>query len=117
MGLDLLVRDKRGTEVYAEKIASYGGFHEFRVAWAELLGFDLTQMQGFGGWQPWDGKPLRSFFNHSDCEGKISWRAARAILRQARRDALRLPEFAWQFRVLITACEKAVKHRTPIIFC
>ena len=117
MGLDLLVRDKKGKEVYAEKIASYSGFHEFRVTWADLLGLDLTQMQGFGGSEPLDGKLLGSFFNHSDCDGRISSRAAKAILRQARKDASKLPEFEWQFRVLIRACEKAVKHRTPIIFC
>ncbi len=117
MGLGLLVRDRKGNEVYGEKIASYTGFHDFRVAWARLLSFDLNRMQNYGGSEPWDGKPLRSFFNHSDCDGKISWRAARAILRQARKDAPKLPDFDWQFRVLIAACDVAVKHRSPIIFC
>ncbi len=117
MGLDLLVRDKNGTEVYGEKIASYSGFREFRTAWARLLGFKLNQMSGYGGVQSWNGKPLRSFFDHSDCDGKLSCLQARQILKAARRDAPRLREFDWQFRVLIAACKKAVKHRTHIIFC
>ncbi len=117
MGLDLLVRDGNGAEVYGEKIASYSGFHEFRVAWARFLGFELNRMQGFGGTLPWHSQPLRAFFNHSDCDGKLSGLQAREILKAARRDAPKLPEFDWQFRVLIAACKKAVKHRTHIIFC
>ena len=117
MGLDLLVKDRRGQEVYGEKISSYSGFHAFRSAWARLLGFDLNRMEGFQGTEPWNGKPLKSFFHHSDCDGKVSWTQARAILRQAREDAPKLAEFAWEFRVLIAACEAAVKCKTSIIFC
>ena len=117
MGLDLLVKDRQGHEAYGEKIASYSGFHAFRVSWAKLLGFDLSRMEGYEGTEPWDGKPLKSFFDHSDCDGNIPWPHARAILRQAREDAPKLPEFEWEFRVLIAACEAAIKHRTPIIFC
>lgn len=117
MGLDLLVKGRQGQEVYGEKISSYSGFHAFRVAWAKLLGFDLNRMEGFEGTEPWNGKPLKSFFHHSDCDGFISWRHARAILRKACEDAPRLPEFEWELRVLIAACEASVKNRTPIIFC
>jgi len=117
MGLDLLVKDRRGREVYGEKIASYPRFHDFRVAWARLLGINLNRMEGFGGFAPWNGKPLKCFLHHSDCDGRISWLHARAILRQAREDAPKLKQFAWEFRVLIAACKAAVKHRTPIIFC
>ena len=117
MGLALLVRDQKGAEVYAERIASYFGFHEFRIAWARHLGFDLEHMEGFGGSQPWTSEPLQPFFDHADCEDVISWRDAQAILRKAKKDAPKLNEFNRQFRVLIDACEAAVEHRTPIIFC
>ena len=117
MGLALLVRDRNGAEVYAERIASYLSFHEFRLAWARLLGFDLNLMEGFGGSKLWKDEPLQPFFNHSDCEDAISWRDAQAILQQAKKDAPQLPEFNRQFRVLTAACEAAVEHRTPIIFC
>ena len=117
MGLDLLVRDKADTDVFLERIASYSGFHQFRIAWAQHLGFDLNRMQDFGGTEPWHSQPLQAFFNHSDCDGEISWKDARAILKKAREDAPKLPEFAWQFRILILACSHALKHRAPIIFC
>ncbi|OFV90691.1 MAG: hypothetical protein A3H28_11270 [Acidobacteria bacterium RIFCSPLOWO2_02_FULL_61_28] len=117
MGVALLVRDRDRAEVYRETVAGYTEFHEFRVAWADLLGTDLNQMDGYGGRESWEEQPLQSFFDHSDCEGKISWRAARTILRQARKDAPRLQTFNQQFTVLISACEKAIQHRTPIIFC
>ncbi|MBI3896432.1 MAG: hypothetical protein HY313_10935 [Acidobacteria bacterium] len=117
MGLVLLVRDHNRAEIYSERISDYSDFHAFRVAWAALLGIDLDQMDGYGGPESWEGKPLQSFFNLSDCEGKISWRAACTILRQARKDAPRLQTFNQQFAVLISACEKAIQHRTHIIFC
>ena len=117
MGLDILVRDRRGHEVYAERIGSYTNFHDFRIAWAKILGFDLEQMEGFGGFQPWKDEPLEPFFNHSDCDGVISWQDAEAILWQAKKDAPHLPQFARHFHVLIAACEAAIEQQTPIIFC
>ena len=117
MGLDLLVRNGNGADVYAERIGSYYYFHEFRLAWARHLGFDLGRMEGFGGSQPWTTEPLQSFFDHSDCEETIAWQDAKAILKQARKDVPKLPEFHRQFQVLIAACQAAVEHRTPIIFC
>jgi len=48
MGLDLYVV-KGDEKFFAEPMSSYFGFHEFRKEWAELLSFDLDNMQGFGG--------------------------------------------------------------------
>jgi hypothetical protein len=51
MGLDLYVAI--GDEVFlAERMSSYLGFHEFRTSWARVLGFELEDMQGFGGLKP-----------------------------------------------------------------
>jgi len=117
MGLDLSV--EKGDEVFfRERMSSYSGFHEFRVMWAQLLGFELEEMQGFGkGMRPWTNEPLRCFFDHSDCEGKVSWQDAEQILAQVREDAPKLPDFNWAFGVLIRACEAAVAHKLPISFC
>jgi len=118
MGLDLLVHTPDGDGIaYGEKISSYSGFHEFRKAWANLLGFSLEQMDGFGGTTQWDRQPLRCFFDHSDCDGEIAWQDAEHILAQARRDAAKLPEFDHQFQVLMAACEAAAASRMPVVFC
>jgi hypothetical protein len=116
MGLDLRVV-KRDEEFFGERFSSYLGFHEFRTVWARWLGFDLEDMQGFGGLKPWTTEPLQWFFAHSDCEGKISWEDAQQILVQARKDAPKLPGVGWAFSVLIRACETAVARKLPISFC
>jgi hypothetical protein len=116
MGLDLYVV-KGDEEFFAEGISSYMGFHEFRKAWAQLLGFDLDSMRGFGGTQPWMTEPLQCFFDHSDCEGEISWQNAERILAGARKDAPKLPHYDWAFSLLIRACETAVAKKLPISFC
>ena len=117
MGLDLYVYEGN-EEFFFERMSSYLGFHAFRVAWAQLLGFDLEDMQGFGkGMRPWTDEPLQCFFDHSDCEGEISWQDAEQILAQARKDAPKLPGMAWAFSKLIRACEAAVTHKLPISFC
>src|SRR6266481_4584230 len=110
MGLDLYVV-KGDEEFFAERMSSYFGFHEFGKAWARLLGFDLDGMQGFGGTQPWTTEPLQCFFDHSDCEGEVSWQDAQQILKRAQEDAPKLPDFARAFGVLIRACEAAVAHK------
>src|SRR5229473_813047 len=100
MGLDLYVV-KGDDGFFAERMSSYFGFHEFRRAWAQLLGFDLEGMQGFGGTRPWTTEPLQCFFDHSDCDGEISWQDAEQILAEARKDAPRLLNYNWAFSVLI----------------
>ena len=116
MGLDLGVVE--GDEVFfGERMSSYSGFDDFRQAWARLLGFDLDDMQGFAGTRPWTTEPLQCFFDHSDCDGEISWQDAEQILVRAREDAPKLPDFDWAFGVLIRACEAAVTYKLPISFC
>ena len=116
MGLDLYVAI--GDEVlFAERMSGYLGFHEFRTSWARLLGFDLEDMQGFGGLKPWTTEPLQCFFGHSDCEGDISWQDAEQILVEARKDAHKLPDYDWAFSVLTRACETSVAEELPISFC
>ena len=115
MGQDLAVKDRRGTVVYHRWVGSYTAFHEFRIAWARHLGFDLGAMRDPSAEQLWQRQPIEFFFRQ-DCEGTLSWRQAEAILRQARKDAPKLPRFEHQFQVLMEACELAVKHKTPLIF-
>jgi len=102
---------------FGERISGYMSFHNFRETWTQLLGFDLEDMQGFGGTRPWTNEPLQCFLSHSDCEGEISWQDAEQILARAREDAPKLPDLNWAFSVLIRACEAAVAHKLPISFC
>ncbi len=116
MGLWLYVKDKEGRNVYLKRISSWKRFGEFRVGWARHLGFDLNQMLGYDGFESWEGKPLRAFFDHSDMKGELSPSEAAEILKQAQTDAPNLPELAHYFQLLMAACEAAVKEGTPIIF-
>jgi hypothetical protein len=102
---------------FAERMSSYLGFNEFRTSWARLLGFDLDDMQRFGGLKPWTTEPLQCFFDHSDCDGDISRQDAEQILVEARKDALKLPDYDSAFSVLIRACETAVAKKLPISSC
>ena len=116
MGLWLYVKDKEGRNVYLKRISSWERFGEFRVGWARHLGFDLNQMLGYDGFESWEGKPLRAFFDHNDNKGTLSPSEAAEILKQVQTDAPQLPEHALLFRRLVAACEVAVKEGTPIIF-
>lgn len=62
---------------------SYGGFHNFRQRlWKELSkeytlpSSEYISMDGIGGSVPWnlfpDDEPLKTFFDHSDCDGDLS---------------------------------------------
>ncbi|MGG1659520.1 hypothetical protein [Brevibacillus sp. NRS-1366] len=53
---------------------AYSGFHRFRRRLAEMIGFDLESMKGFGGERSWDEieDPIVPFLNHSDCDGILT---------------------------------------------
>ena len=115
MGQDLAVKDRRGTIVHYKWMGSYSTFYAFQVAWARHLGFDLDAMRGSRDIQAWYRLPIESFFAQ-DCDGMIVWEEAEEVLHQARKDAPKLPKYKHEFRVLIEACQQAVKHKTPLIF-
>ncbi len=52
---------------------SYSGFNRFRARLAKEIGFDLYDMDGFGGSTSWSTikDPLKPLLNHSDCDGSI----------------------------------------------
>ena len=54
---------------------SYRSFGQFRRYVAKLLGFDLTEMEGFGGEKKWTRDPVFEhiyfLFSFSDCDGTI----------------------------------------------
>ncbi len=55
---------------------SYRSFGHFRRYVAKLLGFDLTEMEGFGGEKKWNVDPIFDghiyfLFSFSDCDGTI----------------------------------------------
>lgn len=116
MGLDLHVATSDGAEAFASRIGSYHGFHDFRTAWAKLLGFDLDEMDGFNGDLKWTTQPLQCFFRHSDCEGEISHEDAKSIWERALIDAPKLPDWHHKFEVLIMACAASVREQMPIVF-
>lgn len=60
---------------------AYGGFSRFRQTLAEMEGFNLMDMAGFGGWHnpdckqlSWDtvDTPIKPLLNHSDCDGELT---------------------------------------------
>lgn len=51
----------------------YSWFHDKRKQLANHLGFNLMEMEGFGGIKEWSGKDdVEILLTHSDCDGIIS---------------------------------------------
>lgn len=51
----------------------YSSFMDFRKSLASHLGFNLLDMEGFGGSKKWDGKDdVQILLSHSDCDGIIT---------------------------------------------
>ncbi len=113
MGLNLYVK---GYSPEKSKIGSYIGFGIFRKVWAKHLGFDLNEMEGFGGDKKWTNEPIQSFFNHSDCEGEIKVEDCRKILKQALRDKDEFQGYEYEFEILIRFLEEAIKRNKPLEF-
>lgn len=116
MGLDLRVQ---GYKTDNTKIGSYSGFGNFRESWAKHLGFNLKEMDGFGGEKKWTNEPIQAFFNHSDCEGEISVEDCKEILIQAEKDQPLLTDeqSKYSMPILINFCKASIKNNKPLEFC
>jgi hypothetical protein len=60
----------------------YSSFNNFRRWLSKIEGFDLDNMEGFGGeHKPWDEihSDLKPLLDHSDCDGEISWQDCKKI--------------------------------------
>ena len=60
----------------------YSSFNSWREEIAKLFNISLRDMYGFGGniyWETIEYKDIHILLNHSDCDGKISWREAKLI--------------------------------------
>ena len=117
MGLDLRVKGYRSAN---SKIGSYHGFNYFRATWAKHLGFNLAEMEGFGGNKEWKDEPLQEFFNHSDCDGYLTVGDCKKILKQAKKDFPKLKDnqqCSYSFPILIEFCKEAIKRNRRIEFC
>lgn len=115
MGLDLRVKGYRTNNA---RIGSYTGFDDFHETWAKHLGFNLSEMEGFGGTKEWTNEPLQCFFNHSDCDGELSVDECKQILAQAEKDAPLLTDgqSKYSMPILIEFCEASIKKNKPIEF-
>ena len=115
MGLDLHVKGHTSTN---SKIGSYIGFGEFRKAWAKHLGFNLYDMEGYKGTKAWTEEPLQCFFNHSDCDGRLSVDEAREILEQAKKDypMIHDKQSDDSFPILMEFCQASIDEDQPIEF-
>ena len=65
---------------------SYTGFGAFRRALALFEGFDLDDMQGFGGDRDWSTvqTDLAPLLNHSDCDGEMTPAECRQVAPRLR---------------------------------
>ncbi|ACK88851.1 hypothetical protein BCAH820_4398 [Bacillus cereus AH820] len=52
----------------------YSGFNNFRRKLASQVGFNLDEMEGFGGEVDWDTvtDDIKDFLDHSDCDGSLT---------------------------------------------
>lgn len=103
---------------------AYGGFMRFRERLAKAEGFDLKEMQGFGGKGDWDDHPegLKYLLNHSDCDGYLdSWECAEILPRlkeiiETWSTADGYDYDAEQARCLIAGMEHSVEHGCAVRF-
>lgn len=53
---------------------AYSGFHRFRERLANMIGFSLNDMDGFGGSRQWDTihDDIKPLLDHSDCDGVLT---------------------------------------------
>lgn len=99
---------------------SYSSFNEFRRSLAQSAGWQLEEMSGFGGVEPWPDKAedaLVILLNHSDCEGEIAVDDLLPLAKRLReiddgRDAWR----AKAVRQFATGLEMAAKAGEPVEF-
>ena len=117
MGLDVRVREDEENYIISEHLGSYSGFHFWRKAVAKAAGFDLDNMEGFGGKQEsWDGKPFPLILNHSDCDGGYSLEQILEVLREAEAiKKLNVDDYE-QSDKFIRLCKVALEHKKPIEF-
>ncbi len=65
---------------------SYIGFGDFRRALALFEGFELDDMEGFGGDRDWStvDTDLAPLLNHSDCDGELAPEECRRVAPRLR---------------------------------
>lgn len=68
MGLDIAIMQ----ETKSWRVGSYSTFNLFRKRIAEIIGFNLDDMKGFGGTKEWGDQPFKELLNHSDCDGELN---------------------------------------------
>lgn len=113
-----------GDEYQAGASFNYGSFSRFRRELAAHEGFDLGDMQGFGGQQlPWRGirTPLRPLLHHADDTGRIGPRNCARVAARLREVIPEIYPYASDGRrlraeALALAMERAAERGTPLIF-
>jgi hypothetical protein len=65
---------------------SYSGFGMWRSEIARHEGFELKEMDGFGGDRPWDeiSSVLKPLLSHSDCDGVLTAQECAAMYQRLR---------------------------------
>jgi hypothetical protein len=83
----------------------YSAFGEWRRAIAEVLGFELNEMRGFGGTRSWSElppDPLHKLLDHSDCDGSLEHADTLAIAERLEQVAPQLSDvdrpYSWRAR-------------------
>jgi hypothetical protein len=104
---------------------SYRGFHAFRRRLAEAEGFDLDQMEGFGGDRTWNTTagdsvtPLEPLLYHSDCDGYLDSWDCEQVLPRLRAIVASWPTsdyYRQQGELLIVGMEHTVEHGCAVSF-
>ena len=126
MGLDFNHPGADGTRTTCCPQWAYDRFSQFRSRLAEAEGFNLREMQGFGGHQGWDGveSDLKSLLNHSDCAGDLTPAECAQVFPRLRQIVegwdLDDPAFDYDRRnglVLATCMEACARNDTALEFC
>ena len=116
MGLNVHVGEYESKEYVSEHLGAYSGYGVWRYKIAKSKGFDLDEMDGFGGCIPWTNQPLQLILNHSDCDGGYSVKQVPKLLHELDDiKKLNVDDYD-QTDKLIRLCKAALMLNKPIEF-
>ncbi|MDA8205200.1 MAG: hypothetical protein M0Z36_03960 [Thermaerobacter sp.] len=100
---------------------SYTNFHEFRSELAEMVGIDLSTMEGFGGTRSFDElhDDIKPLLDLSDCDGELSPDDCQRVANRLEELIAKAGE-EWHHRskglLLVEGLRDAASHREHFLF-
>lgn len=116
MGLDVRVRGSEDKVIDSECFGAYSGYAAWRRAIAQAKGFNIDDMDGFGGKTPWTDQPFQLILNHSDCDDGYSLEQIPEVLQEVEEIKKLGVDNYEQSDKFIRLCKVALENKKPLVF-